>query len=968
MSDPLFSKDTKGDKQNVIYGRPDQYATPKYRPAGKGYLIGLSRDHRLSKPSDREEQFLSHGPETGQRSRHRSMLSAIDSKEEYLLAPTAEDSVDGIRSQLDYVSVGSGRARKRRRVGQDPAPMAAGIFGDDDVSSSSAEEGVTESGGGVDDAYQSFRNDPIQARQRSLRNQTLQDSNDVEAWLALVDLQEKLVAEQNGVQSKGSSQRRLISNLRLSIFEDALSKVEHRSGRMRLTEAFMKEGAKVWDRDKQRLEWQGLLKSDQSFELRKLYINFVQSSVPHFTIEKVVEAFQEAMEATNKEANEQEQDVERTYLVLRLTLFLHQSGFTERAVALWQALLEFNFFRSPSLQPGEEISMFEEFWDSEVARIGEPGANAWSGQPHEMERGQDSEPPSIDERNSLNSWCAAEQNMSAQNCLPARTSDITDDTDPYRVILFQDIKHFMFKLNLETSKTHLLNAFLCYFSLPTIASESSSIEWLSDSFLCVPGRLSSVESPFSGVASSLSLCEPTGSIFSAFAITVTTPNLSDAYKSFTSRTLQLLALAHVKNTRLGEFAIAYEAHQDLPSARKLAKKLLKQSPNGYRLYNAYALLEARLGNFDAAENIWATTLTSQKNNSGVMKLLPENVCLWHSWTWSCILREDRQRAQNVLQKIDRSKISTVSGSSITGGREVSHSDALGPALRQAMEDTLEKARASRNTEVMIVMFDLLAVCEYLNHDQDLLGAIESYNSSFPLLAIIGQGSTASYASPYAVELLHQQRAHLIDCHVRARAKPFKPRMILDALQDSLKAFPNNSIFLAMFHTYRQRYGLIDRLRETPSSNRSSENLLQYVASIQNEIQRPEYAGRTEHSIRAAFLNAEEEDSPARTCPAIRLFHVQWEISLLQSSKPTLSVDRRNNDKRIGKASANALNALYSALQTCPWHKDLYLSALSSQLLQNALEPSGTRSLYNLMLDRGIRLHIDISDQLDAQQA
>lgn len=60
--------------------------------------------------------------------------------------------------------------------------------------------------------------------------------------------------------------------------------------------------------------------------------------------------------------------------------FLLQAGFTEKTVASFQALLEFNLFFPPSLEKASHsdcIAVFESFWDSGVGRFGEPGAQGW---------------------------------------------------------------------------------------------------------------------------------------------------------------------------------------------------------------------------------------------------------------------------------------------------------------------------------------------------------------------------------------------------------------------------------------------------------------------------------------------------------------------------------------------------------------------------------------------------------------
>ena len=60
--------------------------------------------------------------------------------------------------------------------------------------------------------------------------------------------------------------------------------------------------------------------------------------------------------------------------------FLQQVGHMERAVATYQAMAEFTMFcpdkyGAESLE--DRVALFESFWDSGVARVGEEGARGW---------------------------------------------------------------------------------------------------------------------------------------------------------------------------------------------------------------------------------------------------------------------------------------------------------------------------------------------------------------------------------------------------------------------------------------------------------------------------------------------------------------------------------------------------------------------------------------------------------------
>ena len=71
----------------------------------------------------------------------------------------------------------------------------------------------------------------------------------------------------------------------------------------------------------------------------------------------------------------------KTGLFSQYCNFLHFSGYTERAVSTYQALIEFNLHCPSSLNlttSRERAGQFEEFWESSVPRFGEEGAQGWA--------------------------------------------------------------------------------------------------------------------------------------------------------------------------------------------------------------------------------------------------------------------------------------------------------------------------------------------------------------------------------------------------------------------------------------------------------------------------------------------------------------------------------------------------------------------------------------------------------------
>lgn len=65
----------------------------------------------------------------------------------------------------------------------------------------------------------------------------------------------------------------------------------------------------------------------------------------------------------------------------QLCTFLYESGHTERAMALFQAQLEYNLFCPTVLQDvdkSDQMDFLSAFWDSGVPRFGEVNAMGWA--------------------------------------------------------------------------------------------------------------------------------------------------------------------------------------------------------------------------------------------------------------------------------------------------------------------------------------------------------------------------------------------------------------------------------------------------------------------------------------------------------------------------------------------------------------------------------------------------------------
>lgn len=176
------------------------------------------------------------------------------------------------------------------------------------------------------------------------------------------------------------------------------------------------------------------------------------------------------------------------------------TGFHERALASFQALIELNLFRpaADSRPTGKEaegtwrdrvLVSLEMFWDAEGPRVGEPDAKGWKDTAEDAP----APPPltipvsfSSTSNDHFESWARTEHSTTISQPRPARTMDpgIGDDIDPYRCVLFDDVRDFLFIVHSPDSKIQLAYAFLTFLGIPFVPPDyPTTTPFQTDSFI-----------------------------------------------------------------------------------------------------------------------------------------------------------------------------------------------------------------------------------------------------------------------------------------------------------------------------------------------------------------------------------------------------------------------------------------------------------------------------------------------------
>ena len=173
-------------------------------------------------------------------------------------------------------------------------------------------------------------------------------------------------------------------------------------------------------------------------------------------------------------------------------------GFIELATAVWQGLLELNFFtrdNSSDMDKGRlahVLESFERFWDGEAPRIGEIGAQGWDtpthGNPHatSLEKSAESLEADSDGIETIPRWLQLEKQKALRSRQVARTADEIPDNDPYHVVFFSDIKDFLGFMPSKQYKQCLLAAFMAFCQLPQLPLNGPDwpvASWWTDAFV-----------------------------------------------------------------------------------------------------------------------------------------------------------------------------------------------------------------------------------------------------------------------------------------------------------------------------------------------------------------------------------------------------------------------------------------------------------------------------------------------------
>ncbi|KAJ1893145.1 hypothetical protein LPJ81_005423, partial [Coemansia sp. IMI 209127] len=340
-----------------------------------------------------------------------------------------------------------------------------------------------------------------------------------------------------------------------------------------------------------------------------------------------------------------------------LCLFLRDAGYVERAVATYQAILEWYLLAPTDVQDftyGHKMDFFEVFWDAGAKRIGHAGAKGWFSF---ARNNNDCKRHSgiIDESSFPRMATPAHDFYSAELCgmercfkaamAPASVlqldSPLIDSIDPFSVTIFEDVapvlvdtewnecaagalvdrflqfagvvgpRTFVFTHDtLYDKDTLTLGDISCTFPLggsDVLSDQFDPTRWTQECssfpFISLPCGLDSMDMPLP---------------YRKYCLWM--PPSSDVFQEIARNALELLALTEIRlpldmRLQICVVLIEWTFLGSVEKGKKVGERILGVYPTSMLLWNTFAKMLARTGDWDEARKVWANSLTFVTNLS-----------------------------------------------------------------------------------------------------------------------------------------------------------------------------------------------------------------------------------------------------------------------------------------------------------------------------------------------------------------
>ncbi|CAB5184578.1 DUF1740-domain-containing protein [Rhizophagus irregularis] len=789
-----------------------------------------------------------------------------------------------------------------------------------------------------------------------------QNPHDISLWLEFIAFQDK--AMQFSVTSKKSdSTKTSINEVKLSIFDKALQLNPKNSW---LLVEYLKCCEQIYDVPKLLTKWDQILTENPGdIILWMQYIDFRQTNLVSFSVAQCLQVFEDCLHVLRKSVvvatdyNEKLR-IERImiHVFQRACVFILQSGYSERAYACWQAMIELIFFAPDHLRQQtfyDRVTALEIFWEEEWPRFGEDDAKGWA---YYAEHGDNEMHVTLTPPNPVNvsnlhgdayeKWAKAE-GMHDGQLLSIRTGTGGDDDinvdDPYRIIIFDDIRTFLFDITFPQSYIELLYACFSFVGLTFNPGYSSSNPLITDAFLNTKLVDESIANNSFWVTDNSLFKLPIKSfpqiednLFKSQSwfcicdeVDVINVDMIFARNAF----YQLRQV--VNDTGIKLCRLAVEHLYDISSGRSLAKSMLKREKMNLALWNGYAQIERSSNKYTEARKVYLGAIAQIRSYPEQFQI---DAPLLHRMFAEMELEQGHYKtAMNVLVLLteEQGNIESVAEIDVSVTRLLKARKYY--TQQMARSTTTISQYESGNSLHYCVCYALLE-CLSQNLQQaskifeEMIQDIEMRKGYLDL--------EAELIFMAYVKLIYQYLNYIASNNSSTSSNDISGTLFQDVLTRAIKAFPNNTIFLSMYFHQEIRGSISVGL------NSVLEEILQKSPS---------------HIIWTFVLYSELCRQPFNVKRVRSLFDRALESSKTKSSISlwTLYI---NFEMTYGRHDI-AKTLYYRAVRECPWSKDLYMMAFKK--LRNLFTIDELEEAMNVLYEKEIRLRVSIDRFDDKKQ-
>lgn len=948
-SSSLYISDRRGDQFNITFGGIHASSVPRYYRRSKG-VVGLPGAFRIASDKGKGVEIGLLGRRRARRYTDHHAAAVLRASRVQRLQPKDRPFP---RETEDQGFIPLSRSRRQK---QPHASSFRELLADDEQASSSSSSSSSESSH-EDEEDEDFVASLTAEQEaiKSLENSLAQDPSSLSSWHSLLSYSLAAIPD----DSKNVLKAR--AEITLSVFSRALKAHESngRSARFRVT--YLRAGESVWSAEQLHHEWEDALRAvSNKPQIWLAWFNWRLKSRMHSGDVSGVE--DDASRAIHALAHS---EIARVGLLWRSAMFFKEAGYHERATALLQAQVELSLFCPPSILGAafeSQLPSLEEFWDSEVPRVGEAHARGWAASMSDASPDLPSAPapdPTVARQTSEASdpyqrWYEDERRRDAQGHRPLRTSAESDD--PYATVLFSDIRSFLSPIRSQEGSAWLRYA------------------WLSLSGLHIPGLSAAFDRMLAGdAADHMDIAEPSdawmlpygGQFFSrlfpsslrhvdvdcdvvAGVIVAKEAPPSPVFgpvKEWAWRALHPLegtgprgegrmwelhdvdGLDHglirsffeqtqtaAHDDEWAILSIAFEAAISPKSAGRLSKALLARASHSLPLWRAHARLERIRGRNDEARKVYIANLARGGARSASSQPAAGEAQMW--WDWAQMEWLDGNGDASLKAIYTACVVETSGGVGIL-------------KVKRALDDRITQLPQGSQDP-----FDLRAwICLRALFELLTTGSVTAALSAFSQQGEHGRSDAGREALEIASLLLVYHHAHTLRV-------PCPPAVLRETAEAALQLYPENSVVLGVFLEAERGQSIWGRVRklygESTAAAGRQKRLIRRLWDIWAAgRERGHYDGeRVRQVLTAAAVQY-------RASPLLWKIFAELEIRVASIAR--------------GK------NLVFRGTGECPWVKDLCLLAYGP--LRRAFSSDELDRWMESMAERGVRIRQDIESYL-----